>query len=742
MLRWTWILAAVLGVSACLDRPAVPVDPATTNLRVDQIRQARVDKMDLLFVIDNSASMADKQAMLEAAVPKLVQRLVTPRCVDSATGTVVAGSVPDCPAGTTAEFQPVRDIHVGVISSSLGAHGGQACGQPGHDDKGRLLSTVRAGLPNHEGLDFLRWNPGSDATDDAGPDTLIDEFGAQVVSAGEGGCGYEASLEAWYRFLVDPQPPDTVTKEGNFTSVLGCSGEGADCGSAGVCVGGFCADKVVLAQRQAFLRGDSLVGIVMLSDENDCSIRDDGSSWLVGAGAAIPRASSACSSNPDDPCCYSCGLVATPEGCPPKEQDSECMQTKGIHPKTDDHVNLRCWEQKRRFGVDMLYPTSRYVEGLTQPRIADRAGREIPNPLFATGGGSSRDPSLIYAAGIVGVPWQAIATDDSQQAGAPLEYKNARDIDWARITRQGRTPALDPHMIESLAPRPGLADSSVPLQDPAHGHDWNITAGFGAEGPGDLQFACIFPLAETRPCAGKIPCDCSSVGVNGKSPLCWDGAQYTDVQRYAKAYPGLRQLEVLRDFGDNAIVASICPKQALDAQDPSFGYNPAMNAIVDRLKEHFSGTCITRPVEVTTNPDGTTTTQCAVVEVTRRGDGQCACDDAANRREPNAKLVGPVLQELRTDRVCGPGSADQVACTRDEFCLCELGEATSKASCENDVAASGIGWCYVDPSQGVGRDEVIPSECNPRRQLRFVGPDTPAAQAVVFIACVGKPLDS
>src|SRR5512144_1995052 len=41
------------------------------------------DKIDLLFMIDNSISMSDKQAILRAAVPDLVNRLVNPICVDA-----------------------------------------------------------------------------------------------------------------------------------------------------------------------------------------------------------------------------------------------------------------------------------------------------------------------------------------------------------------------------------------------------------------------------------------------------------------------------------------------------------------------------------------------------------------------------------------------------------------------------------------------------------------------------------
>src|SRR5262245_2080061 len=42
------------------------------------------DKVDLLMMIDNSRSMADKQLILALAVPDLLGRLVNPRCVDAA----------------------------------------------------------------------------------------------------------------------------------------------------------------------------------------------------------------------------------------------------------------------------------------------------------------------------------------------------------------------------------------------------------------------------------------------------------------------------------------------------------------------------------------------------------------------------------------------------------------------------------------------------------------------------------
>src|SRR5260370_39390979 len=47
------------------------------------VRNAPIDKIDLLFDIDNSDSMGDKQVYLEKAVPDLLNRLINPNCVDS-----------------------------------------------------------------------------------------------------------------------------------------------------------------------------------------------------------------------------------------------------------------------------------------------------------------------------------------------------------------------------------------------------------------------------------------------------------------------------------------------------------------------------------------------------------------------------------------------------------------------------------------------------------------------------------
>src|SRR5450432_4549167 len=212
------VTAAAALATGCLDRPVVKAEPKTSNVFVDQIVQTSVDKIDLLFMVDNSVSMADKQEILKAAVPVLVGRLVSPICIDPM-GAPTGASSP-CKAPAVAEFSPIGDIHIGIVSSSLGAHGGTVCSTGAAtdtlNDKGELIGSLRPLGSNPDAtLTFdpaKTWNnSGFLAWDLTGRDmppgeknamTLTTNFQDMIHAVGEHGCGYEASLEAWYRFLI------------------------------------------------------------------------------------------------------------------------------------------------------------------------------------------------------------------------------------------------------------------------------------------------------------------------------------------------------------------------------------------------------------------------------------------------------------------------------------------------------------------------------------------------------------
>jgi len=420
---------AAAGVAAalatgCLDRPVVPAQPKTSNVFVDQIVQTAVDKIDLLFMIDNSVSMQDKQEILKAAVPVLVKRLVQPICVDAAGKPTGASSVNgSCAGGGGPEFSPIGDIHIGIVSSSLGAHGGNVCATPVGatdtlDDKARLIPSMRTGIASWNNSGFLAWDASGTKNNPPGekdPAALNTSFQNMIAAVGEHGCGYEASLESWYRFLVDPEPPAEV-KLVNQQTVRGSSIVVNKDGTFGACTG---CDDTLLAQRKAFLRPDSLVAIVMLSDENDCSIRDDSVGWFVGSQNRMPLSTAVCATNPNDPCCRSCAQNESggpPTGCGALSADANCknVPSGGTYATWDllhDSLNLRCYNQHQRFGFDLLYDTSRYVNALKSTTIPlQSTGQVVTNPLYDSTGSDKapRDPSLVFLAGIVGVPWQDI----------------------------------------------------------------------------------------------------------------------------------------------------------------------------------------------------------------------------------------------------------------------------------------------------------------------------------------------
>jgi hypothetical protein len=203
---------------------------------------------------------------------------------------------------------------------------------------------------------------------------------------------------------------------------------------------------------------------------------------------------------------------------------------------------------------------------------------------------------------------------------------------------------IDPHMIESQTPRnavpalPGTPTSNPPVSslsgptfttnpapDPINGREW-ITTGEGQANaatfnwthslPDDREYACIFelPPSQQRDCATLNPdtiegnsCDCTADWSSGTAaapanppeqvpPLCArtssDGTiasavnGYT-VQVFAKAYPTIRELTLANMLGSQATVSSLCPIHTVDnatGDDPLYGYRPAMNALVNRLK--------------------------------------------------------------------------------------------------------------------------------------------------------------
>jgi hypothetical protein len=529
----------------------------------------------------------------------------------------------------------------------------------------------------------------------------------------------------------------------------------------------------------------------MLTDENDCSTVDGGIAWLAGQATVtingrvenlyLPRATAACQSDPNNVCCRSCGTdeASPPPGCEPTASDPGC--TSRFHDERSDPLNLRCWDQKRRFGVDFLYGVGRYIEGLTSPTVHDHQGKVVPNPLYGDLSGKNqpgRDPALVYLAGIIGVPWQDIATDET----LPADVNDLKYLKADQITKRGRwdmilgdpskgIPPTDALMFESPYDRTtlrGLNQSHplglgnlVPATGPLRGNPINGNE-YVPLLENDLQYACTFPLTNLptpRQCGTTRGCDCSTgdqgdltQGRVGK-PLCQGNEQ-----TFAKAYPGLRHLQVLKGIGEqvpgvnNAIVASICPK-ITDGNHPAYGYNPAVAAIIERLKEQLGGKCLPRPLDV----DSKGNVPCAVVETTHVQGGACGdCDASRARGEligEKADLIDPVRARLASIGRCGGDTG--VSC--EDFCMCEIlpTEGPARDVCLSDPnavnAGNDFGYCYIDPNlpperggprtpeERAQRVQLV-SACtaSQKRKLQFIGQNTPVKGSVAFIACLGS----
>lgn len=203
--------------------------------------------VDLLFVIDDSNSMGEEHEMLVSELPRLVSVL--------ASG--------DVDGDGTRDVLPVRSLHVGFVTTDLGAgpHTGVPTCARGLGDDARLrarsgiaISPCSASYPSG----IFAFDPSSDSAS---------EFSATlgcIMSMGTSGCGFEQPLEAGLKALTPFGTPSWAREDlwvPRFMSVDGIpdseDGQG-DRANAG------------------FLRPDSILAVHVISDEEDCSVRDYG----------------------------------------------------------------------------------------------------------------------------------------------------------------------------------------------------------------------------------------------------------------------------------------------------------------------------------------------------------------------------------------------------------------------------------------------------------------------------------
>ncbi len=233
MQRIVVVFAALLALSLTLLPGCSATQQNSQPSRVEiDIPAVPNRDLDLLFVIDDSASMRDKQLKLKAGFAKFVDVLAA-----------LDGGLPS--------------IHIGVVTSDLGTKGTQdtvpgptIAGRGGCAGEGKTGNLQTYGTPLVVG-NFIRDTQNADGTRSKNYTGSLAEAFSAIATAGDSGCFIEQHLEAAKRAL-----------DGN-------------------------------AANAGFLRPNAYLAIVFVADEDDCSLAQ--SALLASDAAALgPRNSFRC----------------------------------------------------------------------------------------------------------------------------------------------------------------------------------------------------------------------------------------------------------------------------------------------------------------------------------------------------------------------------------------------------------------------------------------------------------------
>jgi hypothetical protein len=207
--RWLALAAVVpAALWACNSHPFEQPAPAP-EAQTDRIYELNpLRQLDLIFVIDNSSSMDQEQENIKRNFPDFMRQLEN-----------IKGGLPD--------------IRIAVISSNFGAGPGMPAPEcPVFGDRGGFLVRPNCGLDSASKGFWL-------SIDGKGNKNFDGDLGnvfSCMASLGINGCGYEHQLQSLRASLAASDPNSPISP-----------------------------------QNRNFLRRDAFLGIVILSDEDDCS---------------------------------------------------------------------------------------------------------------------------------------------------------------------------------------------------------------------------------------------------------------------------------------------------------------------------------------------------------------------------------------------------------------------------------------------------------------------------------------
>jgi len=214
-----FVIASLLGLATgllagCPDRTISEVIPEQGRVETKDIPVNFNRNVDILFIIDDSPSMADKQKNLGDNFPNFINVLNT-----------IQGGLPD--------------VHIGVITSDMGTNAeGDAAPGPsiGQIGNGGCSGTGKNGNLQTYGapvtgvfISDIKQMDGSRQTNYTG--NLADVFKQMATGAGAGGCGFEQHLAA-AKHALNNNPANA-----------------------------------------GFVRADAFLALIFIADEDDCSLQ-------------------------------------------------------------------------------------------------------------------------------------------------------------------------------------------------------------------------------------------------------------------------------------------------------------------------------------------------------------------------------------------------------------------------------------------------------------------------------------
>jgi hypothetical protein len=390
-----------------------------------RILQAQTRKLDLLFMIDDSASMKPLQAKLAQRLPDFMAVLAG-----------VNGGLPD--------------LHLAIISSSLGAGAyGDVPGCAPGDDSGKFRHMPGCGLD--PGANFLKASADGSTNNFTGP--LETVFGCLAL-LGEGGCGFEHQFESTRQALIK-----AIDQKGDQKGDQEGDNDGDNAG---------------------FWRDDALLGVVMLTNEDDCSVPPDSQLFdpavqsvndLPPLGGLWSYRCNEFGHTCDQPLPHTAdGLPMTLTGCRSNEN------TEGLHHLTPEADFKSFFEQikppDRRLLAIIAGPPAPYTVGVHSAQLGNGSSERQPEIEHSctAADGTYADPGIREAALVadLGGKFQSICEDDFkpalQQIAAAITQKLELGCVGGNVTMVGGAPDCDV-VLRTVSTGGSFRDRAIPYCD-------------------------------------------------------------------------------------------------------------------------------------------------------------------------------------------------------------------------------------------------------------------------------------